>query len=41
MIEQPTVHRRTGVATAVGILSAVYVVTFFLGRCCTWVGVFR
>jgi hypothetical protein len=31
VIEQPTIHRRTGVATAVGILSAVYAATFFLG----------
>jgi len=31
MIEHPTIHRRTGVATAVGILSALYSVTFFFG----------
>ena len=31
MIEHPTIHRRTGVATAVGILSAVYAATFFFG----------
>jgi hypothetical protein len=31
MIEQPTIHRRTGVATAVGILSALYALTFFSG----------
>ena len=31
MIEHPTVYRRTGVTTAVGILSAVYAVTFFIG----------
>ncbi len=31
MIEQPTIHRRTGVATAVGILSALYALTFFVG----------
>ena len=31
MIEQPTVHRRTSVATAVGILSALYALTFFVG----------
>jgi len=31
MIEQPTIHRRTGVATVVGILSATYAATFFFG----------
>ena len=31
MIEQPTMYRRTGVTTAVGILSAAYAVTFFFG----------
>lgn len=31
MIEQPTIHRRTGVATTIGVLSAVYAATFFLG----------
>jgi hypothetical protein len=31
MIEQPTMYRRTGVATAVGILSALYALTFFVG----------
>ena len=31
MIEQPTIHRRTSVATAVGILSALYASTFFFG----------
>jgi len=31
MIEHPTIHRRTGVATAVGILSAVCAATFFFG----------
>ena len=31
MIEQPTTHRTTGVATAVGFLSALYAVTFFSG----------
>jgi len=31
MIEQPTIYRRTGFATAVGILSALYAVTFFFG----------
>jgi hypothetical protein len=31
MIEQPDIHRRNGVATAIGILSAVYAATFFFG----------
>ena len=31
MIEQPTIYRRTGVAKAVGILSALYATTFFFG----------
>jgi hypothetical protein len=31
MIEHPTIHRRNGVATAVGVLSAIYAVTFFCG----------
>ena len=31
MIEQPTMYRRTGVATAVGSLSALYASTFFVG----------
>jgi hypothetical protein len=31
MIERPVIHRRNGVATAIGILSAIYAVTFFLG----------
>jgi hypothetical protein len=31
MTEQHTIHRRTGVATAVGILSALYAVTFLFG----------
>ncbi|MDQ3865074.1 MAG: hypothetical protein M3317_16555 [Actinomycetota bacterium] len=31
MIEQPTIHRSTVVATAVGILSAIYAATFFFG----------
>lgn len=31
VIEQRTVHRRNGVATAIGVLSAVYAATFFFG----------
>lgn len=31
MIEQHTTNRRTGIATAVGILSALYALTFFCG----------
>ena len=31
MIEQPTINRRTNVATAVGTLSAIYAATFFFG----------
>jgi hypothetical protein len=31
MIEQPTVHRRNGVATAVGVLTVTYAATFFCG----------
>ena len=31
MIDQPTIHRRTGVATVVGILSAFYAFTFLVG----------
>jgi hypothetical protein len=31
MIEQPDIHRRNGIATAIGILSAVYAATFFFG----------
>jgi hypothetical protein len=31
MTEQPAIHRRTGVATAIGILSALYALTFFVG----------
>ena len=31
MIEHPTIHRRNGVATAVGVLSAIYAATFFCG----------
>jgi len=31
VIEQPTIHSRTGVATTVGVLSAVFAVTFWFG----------
>lgn len=31
MIKQPTIHRRTSVATAVGILSVLYASTFLVG----------
>jgi hypothetical protein len=31
MIGQPTIHRRSSVAMAVGILSALYALTFFVG----------
>lgn len=31
MIEQPTTHRRTGLATTVGVLSAIYAGTFLFG----------
>jgi hypothetical protein len=31
VIENPTTHRQNGVTTAIGILSAVYAATFFLG----------
>jgi hypothetical protein len=31
VIEQPTIHRRNGVATAIGVLSTVYAATFFFG----------
>jgi hypothetical protein len=31
MIEHPDIHRRNGIATAIGILSAVYATTFFFG----------
>jgi hypothetical protein len=31
MTEQPTVFRRDGVATAIGVLSAIYAATFFFG----------
>ena len=31
MIEQPTTYRTNGVSTAIGVLSAVYAATFFLG----------
>ena len=31
MTEQPTIYRRTGLATAVGILSALYALTFLVG----------
>ena len=31
MIEQPDHHRRNGMATAIGTLSAVYAATFFFG----------
>ncbi len=31
MIEQPDIHRRNDIATAIGILSAVYAATFFFG----------
>jgi hypothetical protein len=31
MIEQPDIYRRNGLATAIGILSAVYAATFFFG----------
>ena len=31
MIEQPTIRRRTSIGTAVGILSALYALTFFVG----------
>jgi hypothetical protein len=31
MIEQPTTYRTNGVSTAIGVLSAVYATTFFLG----------
>ena len=31
MIEHPDIYRRNGIATAIGILSAVYAATFFFG----------
>jgi len=31
MIEHTTIHQRSGIATTIGILSAVYAATFFLG----------
>ena len=31
MTEHTTIHRRNGVATAIGMLSAVYAATFFFG----------
>ena len=31
MIEHPGIYRRSGVATTVGVLSAVYAATFFFG----------
>ena len=31
MIEQPDLHRRNGMATAIGTLSAIYAATFFFG----------
>ena len=31
MIEQPDIHRRNGIATAIGIISTVYAATFFFG----------
>ncbi len=31
MVEQHTIHSRTSVATAVGVLSVIYAVTFFFG----------
>jgi len=31
VIEQPTIHRRNGVATVFGVLSAIYAATFFCG----------
>jgi hypothetical protein len=31
MIEHPPIHPRNGIATTIGILSAVYAATFFLG----------
>jgi hypothetical protein len=31
VIEHPNIHRRNGVATAVGVLSAIYAATFFCG----------
>jgi hypothetical protein len=31
MIEQPDIYRRNGLATVIGILSAVYAATFFFG----------
>lgn len=31
MIDQPTTYRTNGVSTAIGVLSAVYAATFFLG----------
>jgi len=31
VIEHPTINRRTGVATAIGVLSAVFAATFFFG----------
>src|SRR5215217_4272988 len=31
MIEHTTIHRRDGIAKAIGILSAVYAATFFIG----------
>ncbi len=31
MVEKHTIHSRSGVATAVGVLSAIYAATFFFG----------
>ena len=31
MIEQPTVHHGSGITTLIGVLSAIYAATFFLG----------
>ena len=31
MVEQHTIHSRSGIATAVGVLSAIYAATFFFG----------
>jgi len=31
MIEHPDIYRRNGIATAIGIISAVYAATFFFG----------
>jgi hypothetical protein len=31
MIEQPTIYRRNGVVTTIGVMSAIYAATFFFG----------